>query len=81
MCVCVFAMSWLHKKHQTPLHVAADLGNVEVMEMLLKAGCDLSIADKVLFIIHASVKMQYLSIYSNGEQTAYLKRSSLKYKP
>ncbi|KAB0375102.1 hypothetical protein FD755_013594 [Muntiacus reevesi] len=32
--------------NQTPLHVVADLGNVELVETLLKAGCNLKIVDK-----------------------------------
>lgn len=38
-------ISW--QKQQTPLHVAADCGNVELVETLLKAGCDLKAVDKV----------------------------------
>uniref|UniRef100_G1PSX8 Ankyrin repeat and death domain containing 1B n=1 Tax=Myotis lucifugus TaxID=59463 RepID=G1PSX8_MYOLU len=34
------------QRQQTPLHVAADLGNVDVVETLLKAGCDLKAVDK-----------------------------------
>lgn len=30
------------------MHVAADLGNVEVVETLLKAACDLKVVDKVI---------------------------------
>uniref|UniRef100_G1Q1Y8 Ankyrin repeat and death domain containing 1B n=1 Tax=Myotis lucifugus TaxID=59463 RepID=G1Q1Y8_MYOLU len=36
----------LNQRQQTPLHVAADLGNVDVVETLLKAGCDLKAVDK-----------------------------------
>ncbi|KAF5913635.1 hypothetical protein HPG69_017256 [Diceros bicornis minor] len=36
----------LNQRRQTPLHVAADLGNVELVETLLKAGCDLKVVDK-----------------------------------
>ncbi|XP_040083597.1 ankyrin repeat and death domain-containing protein 1B-like [Oryx dammah] len=35
----------LNQRLQTPLHVAADLGNVE-LETVLKAGCNLKIVDK-----------------------------------
>ncbi|KAL7988964.1 hypothetical protein Chor_007883 [Crotalus horridus] len=37
---------YIYKRHQTPLHLAADLGNVDVVETLLKAGCDFSMVDK-----------------------------------
>uniref|UniRef100_A0A8C6X728 Ankyrin repeat and death domain containing 1B n=1 Tax=Naja naja TaxID=35670 RepID=A0A8C6X728_NAJNA len=37
---------YIYKRHQTPLHLAADLGNVEIIETLLKAGCDFSMVDK-----------------------------------
>uniref|UniRef100_A0A670XV62 Ankyrin repeat and death domain containing 1B n=1 Tax=Pseudonaja textilis TaxID=8673 RepID=A0A670XV62_PSETE len=42
---------YIYKKHQTPLHLAADLGNVEIIETLLKAGCDFSMVDKVFVIL------------------------------
>ena len=36
------------QRRQTPLHVAADLGHVELVEALLQASCDLKAIDKVL---------------------------------
>lgn len=40
------------------MHVAADLGNVEMVETLLKAGCDLKVVDKVIsWILLCSAEM------------------------
>lgn len=50
--VIVFIFYCSFQRQQTPLHLAADLGNVELVELLLKAGCDLKIADKVYPIVH-----------------------------
>lgn len=33
---------------QTPLHVAAELGKVEVVEMILKGDLDLELKDRVI---------------------------------
>lgn len=46
-CASMTVSHLLWQRQQTPLHVAADLGNVELVETLLKAGCDLKITDKV----------------------------------
>lgn len=49
------------------MHVAADFGNVELVEILLKAGCDLKIADKVsswpsLCSVETAVKNSLLAV-------------------
>ncbi|KAM8776486.1 LOW QUALITY PROTEIN: ankyrin repeat and death domain-containing protein 1B [Rhynchonycteris naso] len=36
----------INQRQQTPLHVAADLGNEELVETLLKVGCDLKAVNK-----------------------------------
>lgn len=35
------------KRSQTPMHLAAELAKIDVVEMLLKAGLDLTIQDRV----------------------------------
>lgn len=71
-----------YKRNQTPLHLAADLGNVEVTEMLLRSGCDLNIVDKVLSIVHVLWKCDYptcLCIQYRLLCTVLFKHSSFKY--
>lgn len=45
MCVLFYAVDG--QRSQTPLHVAADLAKIDIVEMLLKAEFDQTIQDKV----------------------------------
>lgn len=45
----VFQLLFIHHTQmgQTALHIAAEMGKVDVVEMILKAGVDLEIQDRV----------------------------------
>lgn len=48
MCFSIFILFIQHTQMgQTALHIAAEMGKVDVVEMILKAGVDLEIKDRV----------------------------------
>ncbi len=49
VCTCFRYLLFIHHTQmgQTALHIAAEMGKVDVVEMILKAGVDLEIQDRV----------------------------------
>ena len=59
--LCITLYCWyLIQGETTPVYVAADLGNFDLLNMLIDAGCDVNIANVVsLYTIHVAAAAGY----------------------
>jgi ankyrin repeat protein len=58
------APSVLDQEGQTPLHIAASAGHIQLVDALIQAGCDVTVQDFVSHLRFKYLLFSYLCTYS-----------------